>query len=117
MTARYLLVLVVLLSLRVRGAEPVTYNEPIRPILSDNCFACHGSNAEHRKAKLRLDQAAGATADRNGVRAIVPGDLENSELWWRIQSVDPEEMMPPPESHREPLKPEQRALIKRWIEQ
>ncbi|MCX6954341.1 MAG: PSD1 and planctomycete cytochrome C domain-containing protein [Verrucomicrobia bacterium] len=109
-----------LLTLRVFAAaadEPVSFNQDIRPILSDNCFACHGSDAANRKAKLRLDQAEAATADRRGVRAIAPRDLANSELWARIVSTDPEEVMPPPDSHKPPLKPEQRALLKRWIEQ
>ena len=97
--------------------DQVTFNEHIRPILSDNCFACHGSDAANRQGKLRLDQAASATADRRGVRAIVPGDLANSEAWQRILSQDPEEVMPPPDSHKKPLTPAQRTLLRRWIEQ
>lgn len=96
---------------------PVSFNEHIRPILSDNCFACHGADAAHRKAKLRLDQPASATAERRGIRAFAPGDLRNSDAWDRIVSTDPEEMMPPPDSHKNPLTPAQRALIERWIEQ
>jgi len=99
------------------AADQVTYNEHIRPILADNCFACHGSDASQRKAKLRLDNLASATADRRGVRAIAPGDLSNSEAWQRILSADPEEVMPPPDSHKKPLPPTQRALLQRWIEQ
>lgn len=97
--------------------DHVTYNEHIRPILADNCFACHGSDAGDRKAKLRLDQFDSATADRRGVRAIAPGDLANSEAWQRILSQDPDEIMPPPDSHKKPLSLAQRALVKRWIEQ
>jgi hypothetical protein len=97
--------------------EKITFNEHIRPILADNCFACHGADAAHRKAKLRLDQGAEATAARDGIRAFAPGDLAESEAWQRILSSDPEEVMPPPDSHKPPLKPEQRALLKRWIEQ
>ena len=108
---------VLVASLRAADADPVTFNEHIRPILADNCFACHGSDAGNRKGKLRLDQAASATADRRGVRAIVPGDLANSEAWQRIVSDDPDEAMPPPDSHKAPLKPGQRALLRRWIEQ
>ena len=105
-------------ALRSAAAEaPVTFNAHIRPILADNCFACHGSDAAHRKAKLRLDQADSATADRRGVRAIAPGDLANSEAWQRILSADPDEVMPPPDSHKSPLTLAQRALLKRWIEQ
>src|SRR6266498_2590470 len=93
--------------------EKVTYNEHIRLILADNCFACHGADFSKHKAKRRLDSAATATAERNGIRAIVPGDLENSELWQRITSTDTDVQMPPEESHKPPLKPEQRELIKR----
>ena len=64
--------------------RPVQFNRDVRPILSDKCFACHGFDAKHRKADLRLDTPEGATADRKGVRAIVPGDLAKSELWARI---------------------------------
>ncbi len=97
--------------------EKLSFNEHIRPILSDNCLACHGADAGHRKAKLRLDQFESVTADREGFRAIVPGSPENSELWQRIISSDEDEVMPPPDSHKAPLKPAQRALIKKWIEQ
>jgi mono/diheme cytochrome c family protein len=97
--------------------EPVSFNEHIRPILADNCFACHGSDSAHRKAKLRLDQFESATADRNGFRALIPGDVANSEMWQRIISNDPDEIMPPPDSHKPPLKPAQRELLRRWIEQ
>jgi hypothetical protein len=107
----------IVLSVTAFADDKVTFNEHIRPILANNCFACHGADAAHRKAKLRLDTAAGATAEKNGLRAITPRDLENSELWHRINSSDEEELMPPAESNKPPLKPEQRALIKRWIEQ
>jgi hypothetical protein len=91
--------------------ENISFNEHIRPILSDNCFACHGTDAGHRKAKLRLDQGAEALASRDGIRAFAPGDLVESEAWQRILSDDPEEVMPPPDSHKLPLKPEQRARL------
>ena len=98
-------------------AAPVSFNRDVRPILSENCFACHGFDPSKRKAKLRLDTSEGATAERDGSRAITPGDLAKSELWRRITSEDGDEMMPPPKSHKPPLKPEQRAVIKQWIEQ
>jgi hypothetical protein len=110
-------VLGVLLSVSAFADDKVTFNEHIRPILANNCFACHGVDASHRKGKLRLDTLEGATKDKNGLRAITPRDLENSELWHRINSKDEEEVMPPAESNKPPLKPEERALIKRWIEQ
>ncbi|MGH7959839.1 MAG: c-type cytochrome domain-containing protein [Opitutaceae bacterium] len=86
MPSRHLLVvgLLVFTALRAVADEKVTFNEHIRPILSNNCFACHGSDARHREARLRLDTAEGATAERNGIQAIVPGDWEKSELWQRI---------------------------------
>lgn len=97
-------------------AEPVSFNRDVRPILSENCFACHGFDATHREAGLRLDTFAGATADRGGSRGIVPGDLAKSALWGRIQSTDPDVVMPPPKSHKKPLTAAQRAILQRWIE-
>ena len=102
------------------AAEPlrVSFNEHIRPILADNCSACHGLDAKKLKAELRLDVAEGAYhANAEGVTPITPGDLAKSEVWTRINSGDADEVMPPPKSHKPPLTPEQRALIKRWIEQ
>ena len=98
------------------GAELVRFNRDVRPILADNCFACHGQDAKHRKAKLRLDQSEGALAERDGVRAIVPGDLAKSEAWARITSKDEDEVMPPPKSHKE-LTASEKDVLKRWIEQ
>jgi mono/diheme cytochrome c family protein len=118
MFTRRFVVLSAIVSVSAAAAEPaVTYNEHIRPILSANCFACHGIDAQHREAKLRLDTFEGATAEREGVRALVPGDVEKSELWQRIISPHEDEVMPPPDSHKPPLKPEQRELIRRWIQQ
>jgi hypothetical protein len=92
------------------------FNRDIRPILSDNCFACHGFDAKKRKADLRLDTAEGATAINDGVQAVKPGDPEASELIKRILSKDPEEVMPPPESHKQ-ITPAQVDLLRRWIAQ
>src|SRR6478672_8886226 len=80
------------------------------PILSEHCFACHGFDAKARKAKLRLDLAESALADREGVVAIKPGDLEGSEAWTRITSDDPEEVMPPPKAPH-PLKPAEKEVL------
>jgi len=93
-----------------------SFNRDIRPILSENCLACHGFDPKHREAGLRLDTFAGATEKGGGTAAIVPGDVESSELWARIQSDDPAYMMPPPGSNKPRLSEEQRAIIKRWIE-
>jgi mono/diheme cytochrome c family protein len=102
---------------RCAAAQMVSYNEHIRPILADNCFACHGSDATHREADLRLDTSQGATQDREGIPAISPRDLAKSEVWRRINSSDESDVMPPPDSHKPPLTAHQRALIKKWIEQ
>lgn len=92
--------------------ERVQFNRDIRPILSDNCFACHGPDAQHRQADLRLDIRDQAVESR----AIVPGDVKSSGLVERIESIDPELLMPPQDSHKK-LTEHQRALIKRWVEQ
>ena len=97
--------------------EKLSFNEHVRPILSQNCFACHGTDAAHRKAGLRLDEPESAYAERKGVRAIVPGNVEASEIWQRIISPHEDEVMPPPDAHKVPLTPVQRDVIKRWIEQ
>jgi hypothetical protein len=94
----------------------VEFNRDIRPILSDKCFACHGLDAKHRKAKLRLDTLDGATADRDGVRAIVPGNLSKSAVWAKINSDDPDEVMPPQKSNKT-LTAADKQTIRRWIEQ
>ena len=94
--------------------EEVTFNRDIRPILSDNCYSCHGTDAAKRKAGLRLDTFEGATADSDGIRAILPGELEKSELWRRVTSEDEEEVMPPRKFHRQ-LTIAQKETLRRWI--
>ncbi|MDF1823646.1 MAG: PSD1 and planctomycete cytochrome C domain-containing protein [Verrucomicrobiales bacterium] len=96
--------------------RPIKFNRDIRPILSETCFHCHGPDEHGRRADLRLDSLAGATTDLGGTVAIVPGDLEKSEAWWRIISDDADELMPPPESHLV-LTEDQKELIRRWIEE
>ena len=91
--------------------ETVQFNRDIRPLLSNNCFLCHGPDEGRRKAKLRLDVEVEAKKE-----VIVPGDVPDSEFWARITSTDPDEMMPPPESKKQ-LTARQKALLKRWIEQ
>ena len=97
-------------------AQEISYNRDIRPILSENCFACHGPDKPARKADRRLDTADGAREEIDGVRAFVPGDLAKSDAVARIESHDPDEQMPPPKSDKK-LKPEQIALLKKWIAQ
>jgi mono/diheme cytochrome c family protein len=94
----------------------VSFNNDIRPILSDNCFACHGPDNANRQAGLRLDTAEHATAElESGSRAIVPEDVAASELVARIISDDPDSVMPPPEAKIGRLTDEQVELVKRWI--
>jgi hypothetical protein len=95
----------------------ISFNREIRPILSEQCFSCHGFDAKHRKADLRLDTREGALADNDGVRAIIPGDPAKSELWQRLLSTDPEEVMPPPEAHKPKLTAKQKETLRRWIEE
>ncbi|MBT3636126.1 MAG: DUF1553 domain-containing protein [Opitutae bacterium] len=101
--------------LAVLASGEVNYNRDVRPILSENCFACHGLDEKHREADLRLDVREKAIADRDGVQAIVPGDLAKSESWTRIISKDKDEVMPPPESHKS-LSGEEKSILRKWIE-
>ncbi|MEM7145550.1 MAG: DUF1553 domain-containing protein [Verrucomicrobiota bacterium] len=98
------------------ASAEVDFARDIRPILSDNCFHCHGPDGAERKADLRLDTEDGAKADLGGYFAVVPGKPEESLLLERILHDDPDEMMPPEDSERE-LKPREKELLKRWIEE
>jgi len=101
----------------LNAAEPLRYNRDIRPILSDNCFACHGPDKNKRDSGLRLDIREQATRPaESGDTAIVPGKPEASQLIARISSEDRDEQMPPPKSHKK-LTAAQKELIKRWIAQ
>ncbi|MFL3666928.1 MAG: DUF1549 domain-containing protein, partial [Verrucomicrobiota bacterium] len=96
--------------------ERLEFNRDIRPILSDKCFSCHGFDAKAREAELRLDTAEGAYALEDGVQAIKPGDLQESEVWHRITHADGDELMPPPESNKS-LTVKEKEIFKRWIEE
>ncbi|HUF62343.1 MAG TPA: DUF1553 domain-containing protein [Verrucomicrobiales bacterium] len=98
------------------SGERIGFNRHIRPILSANCFACHGFDANARKADLRLDAPGIALDPQRDPPAIVPGRSSESELIRRIFSSDPEEIMPPPETHHV-LTPAQRHLLRDWIDQ
>ncbi len=95
----------------------VDFAREVAPILSNHCFACHGPDAAQRKAGLRLDLAAGATAELDsGNRAIVAGEPDLSELVARIDADSAKQRMPP-EKFAKPLTDAQRATLRRWIEQ
>lgn len=90
--------------------DEINFNREIRPILSDNCFYCHGQDANKRQAELRLDDRAAAIEKA----AFIPGDSAASTLIQRITSDDPDLQMPPPKSNRR-LTPEQKQLLTRWV--
>ncbi|MEQ2007970.1 MAG: PSD1 and planctomycete cytochrome C domain-containing protein [Limisphaerales bacterium] len=92
------------------SAKKVDYNRDIRPVLSENCFFCHGPDEKKREAKLRLDVREAAIA----AKAFVPGKPDQSELVKRIFTKDVDDLMPPPDSHKK-LTVAQKDLFKRWI--
>jgi hypothetical protein len=94
------------------GSARVEYSRDVRPILSDNCFLCHGPDKNTREAKLRLDLRDEAIAKE----AFVPGKADESELVKRIFTTDEDDVMPPPESHKH-LTAAQKDILKRWIAQ
>lgn len=94
----------------------IDYNFHVKPILSQNCYACHGPDEQSREADLRLDRQEDALAILDSLPAITPGDPAKSVLFLRISSTDPEERMPPPEAHKT-LTPLQVGVLEKWIEQ
>ncbi len=108
------------LTVSVLGAEPIDFNRDIKPILSDKCYACHGPDATQRQGGgedgLRLDTKEGAFADLDGHFALIPGDLEASELIRRITCEDPDEVMPPSDYRKSLTKKEKQVLVD-WVQQ
>jgi len=96
--------------------EKVSFNRDIRPILSAACLRCHGQDAAGRQAELRLDLFEFATAKRESGSAIVPSQPDESLLWRRIVSSDPDQVMPPPDAARQ-LTQEEKNILKQWIAQ
>jgi hypothetical protein len=95
----------------------IRFNRDVRPILSDNCFHCHGPDKNTREADLRLDTHAGILAElSDGRRTIIPGDPDNSEFYKRIISTETDMIMPPLNSHKH-LKAEHIQLFHDWIAQ
>lgn len=92
----------------------VEYDREVLPILTAKCLACHGPDASQQKAGLRLDDPEAAYMERNGLRAVVPGEPAQSELVHRIFSKDQDEVMPPPGEGTE-LTDAEKDIIKRWI--
>jgi mono/diheme cytochrome c family protein len=113
-----LLILFVLLaplaSVVLSAAEPVRFGRDVLPILSANCFACHGPDEKHRQGGLRLDVEADAKAKRRSGFPIAPGEPEKSLILARLTSTDPDVVMPPPQTHKQ-VKSEQIETLRRWI--
>src|SRR5438067_770893 len=109
--------LLLALAAPLSGADPpVDFGRDVLPILSDNCFFCHGPDAKARKAQLRFDTKEGAFRVRDGEAVIVPGKSGESELMRRLTAADADERMPPPKSNRH-LTAKQIDTLKRWIDQ
>jgi hypothetical protein len=98
------------LALPLSAAVEIKYGRDIRPILSDKCFFCHGSDPKTREEDLRLDIREEALAGR----AFVPGNPEKSRLIQLINAPDEDDVMPPPESHKS-LTQNDKQLLYDWI--
>jgi hypothetical protein len=99
------------------GEDPVDYNRQVRPILSNNCYQCHGPDADERQADLRLDLRDEALAPaESGRPAIVPGKPDESPLVKRVFSTKKGQVMPPPKTHKS-LSAEEKDLLRRWVAQ
>ena len=101
---------------QVTALGEIDFNFHVKPILSKNCFQCHGPDGSTREAELRLDVPESAYDSRDSIAAIVPGHPEESLVYQRITERDPESVMPPPESHKT-LSDLDIAIIKEWITQ
>src|SRR2546423_3298939 len=98
-------------------AKSIDFNRDIRPILSENCYQCHGPDKNKRKADLRLDTKDGLFEELGGAVPVVPGKPDDSDLLRRISlPADDEDHMPPIKANKS-VKPEQVALVRRWIEE
>ncbi len=104
------------LSLSLRAEARVSFNDDVKPILSDRCFKCHGPDAKNQKSDFRLDTQEHAFEDLGGYFGIVAGDLETSELHRRIHASDVSEVMPPPQSNLS-LTLEEKRILDEWIKQ
>ncbi len=98
------------------AVKGVDFRRDVLPVISSKCFHCHGPDEKARKAKMRLDVREDALTDRDGVRAIVPGDPAKSEMILRIMSKDEEEVMPPPKEDKL-LTAAEVEILRKWIVQ
>ena len=98
------------------AAPSVDFAQDIRPVLSENCFACHGFDEKTREGKLRLDKREDVFRERTDGPVVVPGNPAGSQLIQRITTDDPDDVMPPPDSHKS-LDQAQIDLLTRWIKE
>ncbi|RBP47363.1 cytochrome c [Roseimicrobium gellanilyticum] len=98
------------------AAGKLDFNRDIQPILSENCYHCHGPDKAERKGGLRLDEEKAAKETKDGVTAILAGKSADSEIIKRILSHDPDEVMPTPKSNRK-LTAAQKETLQRWIDE
>ncbi|MFN3648166.1 MAG: PSD1 and planctomycete cytochrome C domain-containing protein [Armatimonadota bacterium] len=98
------------------AAPPVNFEREIRPILSENCFTCHGPDPGKRQGSLRLDRKQDLFTRRGPGAPVVPGKPAESRLWVRVAAANPAHQMPPPSSGKS-LTPRQKELLRRWIAQ
>lgn len=96
------------------SATAIDYQRDIRPILSDKCYFCHGPDEKHRKADLRIDSREGIFQQQEKRHVVAAGKPDESELWLRISTADPDQRMPPADSGKS-LSAKERELIRRWI--
>src|SRR5688572_15467852 len=113
---RLTLLLVFAIPSLANAQSPIEFNRDIRPILSNNCFVCHGPDNNLRKADLRLDVGKDAGEVFGGLSVIEPGKPGESELFARLIHEEPSKRMPPPKS-KKTLTKEQIELIRAWIAQ
>src|ERR1700716_1326340 len=97
------------------AAAAIDFSRDIQPILSENCYHCHGPDAKARKAELRLDTREGAFRTQDGVTVVKPGDSKGSDLISRIFTSDADDLMPPKKSNRV-LTTAQKELLRRWVD-
>jgi len=113
-TIPQLLLIVAIWTSAAWAGPRVQFNREIRPILSDSCFQCHGPDEAQRQGGLRLDLAGAALKGGESGPAIVPGDVNASEIWKRVTSTDPDVQMPPPKTGKV-LQPGQLSSLQQWI--
>ncbi|MBC8353660.1 MAG: PSD1 domain-containing protein [Planctomycetes bacterium] len=107
--------LLLLASYGTTNAAEIDFARDIRPILSDNCYHCHGPDEGTLEADLRLDTKDGLFRVVDDKAIVLPGKADDSELIRRVVTNDPDERMPPPDSNRS-LTPKQIELLSQWVE-